>query len=77
MEKFKKAALFTALFLLSICSFSQPAEASVEMADTFYTEGKVFVVVLVVSVVVLGILFYLFLLDKKLSRMEKELNNKK
>lgn len=79
MEKFRRVAIFTAFFLLSICSFSQPAssDAPVEMADTFYSQGKVFVVVVVVSMVVIGMLFYLFLLDRKLKRLEKELNNKK
>ena len=78
MMKFKRVQLTITAFLLLLLSNAQPAtnDATVEMADTFYTEGKVFVVVVVVSVLVLGILFYLFLLDKKIKRLEKNLNNR-
>jgi uncharacterized integral membrane protein len=78
MMKFKRVQLTITAFLLLLLSNAQPAtnDAPVEMADTFYTEGKVFVVVVVVSVLVLGILFYLFLLDKKIKRLEKNLNNR-
>ena len=54
-------------------SFSQQ---EVEMADKFYTEGKVYVVVAVVSILVVGMIAYLFLMDRKISRIEKELKNK-
>lgn len=46
------------------------------MADKFYTEGKVYVVVAVVSILVVGMIAYLFLMDRKISRIEKELKNK-
>lgn len=65
---------FCSLFLLQ----AQPTgEAPVEMADDFYSEGKVYVVVVVVSLVVIGMIIYLFSLDKKLNRLEKEINNRK
>jgi uncharacterized integral membrane protein len=62
------------LVLFTLISYSQQ---EVEMADKFYTEGKVYVVVIVVSVLVVGMLAYLFLMDRKISRLEKEVQNKK
>ncbi len=71
----KKNILLLFAFLSSVLAFSQgpAAEQQVDMADAFYSEGKVYIVVVVVSIVVLGILLYLFTLDRKLSRIEKEL----
>ena len=53
------------------------AQQDVQMADAFYSEGKVYVVVIVVSILVIGILAYLFFLDRKLSKLEKEVDKKK
>lgn len=44
----------------------------VEMADTFRSEGKIYVVVTIVSIILLGLLSYTVFIDKKLSRLEKE-----
>ena len=46
---------------------------NVEMADAFRADGKIYVVVAVVSVVVIGLIAYLFSLDKKVSKLEKEI----
>ena len=43
----------------------------VEMADTFRSDGKIYVVVIVMSIIVAGLFGYLFYLDKKLSEKEK------
>ncbi len=45
----------------------------VEMADAFRADGKIYVVVAVISVVVLGLIAYLFSIDKKVSKLEKEI----
>ncbi len=46
---------------------------NVEMADAFRADGKIYVVVAVISVVVIGLIAYLFRLDKKVSKLEKEI----
>ncbi|CAN1498302.1 Putative ccm operon protein [Spirosomataceae bacterium] len=46
---------------------------NVEMADAFRADGKIYVVVAVISVVVIGLIAYLFSLDKKVSKLEKEI----
>jgi heme/copper-type cytochrome/quinol oxidase subunit 2 len=43
-----------------------------EMADTMRSEGKIYVVVSIVLVVVLGLIGYLFVLDRKITRLEKD-----
>jgi Tfp pilus assembly protein PilO len=46
---------------------------TVEMADTFRADGKIYVVVAVLSVITISLLAYLFVLDKKISKLEKEM----
>ena len=53
-------------FSLSITFGQEP-----EMADTMRSEGKIYVVVAIVLVVLGGLIGYLFLLDRKVSRIEK------
>jgi hypothetical protein len=64
------------LLLSGLCNaaFAQPQ--AVEMADTMRSEGKIYVVVAIILVVLSGLIAYLFLLDKKLSKMEKLLHEK-
>jgi len=54
----------------------QSADEVVEMADALRASGKIYVVVLVVSVILLGLILYLIRLDKKVSNLEKEVSNK-
>lgn len=49
------------------------AQQEVEMADTMRAEGKIYVIVGIILIVLTGLLAYLFLLDRKVSRVEKEL----
>ena len=48
-------------------------QQTVEMADTFRADGKIYVVVAVLSVITISLLAYLFVLDKKISKLEKEM----
>jgi len=49
----------------------------VEMADQLRAEGKIYVVVTIILIVLAGLIFYLFLLDKKVKKLEKLLSDKK
>lgn len=49
---------------------------AVEMADALRNSGKIYVVVLVVTVILTGLILYLVRLDKKVSKLEKEVSNK-
>lgn len=47
------------------------------MADQLRADGKIWVVVLVLAVVFAGIITYLIRLDRQVSKLEKEMNEKK
>jgi hypothetical protein len=47
------------------------ANQNIEMADKFREEGKIYVVVAVILTVLSGMFVYLFLLDKKITNLEK------
>lgn len=61
------------LLLVSITlSFTASAQASdIEMADQFRADGKIYVVIAVVSVVLIGLFAYLFRLERKVTKLEK------
>lgn len=50
------------------------AQSTVEMADQFRKDGKIYVVVAVVCVILIGLFVYLISIDKKIGKLEKELN---
>lgn len=61
-----------AFLLLLLLSFTATAQASdIEMADQFRADGKIYVVIAVVSVVLIGLFAYLFRLERKVSELEK------
>lgn len=70
MKKF-----FATLFLLFITLFCFAEE--VEMADELRASGKIYVVVGGLAIILLGILLYLFMIDRKVSDIEKKLRQKK
>lgn len=63
--------------LLAILFANLSLFQNIEMADVFRADGKIYVVVGVISIVFIGLVFYLFSLDRKISKIEKELNSKK
>lgn len=63
---------------LSLTAITNVASAQgAEMADTFRSEGKIYVVVAIVLIVLTGLMVYLFLLDRKISRLEHMIHKKK
>ena len=51
--------------------------AQAEMADTMRSEGKIYVVVAILLIIFIGLIGYLVMLDRKVSRIEKKLTEKK
>lgn len=60
--------LFIVVALLSM----QAASAQTPMADKFREDGKIYVVVAVISVIFTGISIFLFLTDRRLQKLEKQ-----
>ncbi|MEC3878547.1 CcmD family protein [Parapedobacter sp. 10938] len=54
-----------------MCSFAQ-SNTGVEMATGLRSSGKIYVVVAVLVVLFTGLAIYLFTIDRKLSRLEKQ-----
>jgi hypothetical protein len=48
------------------------AQADVEMADAFRREGKIYVVVGILSIVFLGIIFFLVRLERRIKNLENK-----
>ena len=67
---------YLAGLLLFFCHAAIAQPEKVEMADVMRSEGKIYVVVAIILVVLAGLIAYLFLLDKKLGKMEKLLHEK-
>ena len=65
--------ILSLLVFTSISALAQQTE-SVEMADAFRADGKIYVVITVVAIILIGLLVYLISLDKKIGKMEKEYN---
>lgn len=65
----------TWISLLAIILFTQtPAFASGTMEEIMFASGKIYNAIAVAMVVLVGIFFYLIKLDRKVSKLEKEIN---
>jgi uncharacterized membrane protein len=70
---FRKAIASLAAFFMTLSAQAQRPE--VEMADTFRSEGKIYVVVAVALIIFLGMVVYLISIDRKVKKLEEEQNN--
>lgn len=73
MKLFVKYAI--ALLISTVVTNASAQNA--EMADTFRSDGKIYVVVAIILIVLVGLITYLFMLDRKVSKLEKMLDEKK
>ncbi len=65
------------LLILLVRSFTGMAQqADIEMADQFRADGKIYVVIAVVLLILVGLFIYLFNLGNKITRLEKEILKK-
>ena len=75
MEKLAKSRPFSIckyiLTLLMLLPVMCHAQNGVEMADTFRANGKIYVVVLVISTIFAGIIFFLVFLERKIKKLER------
>ncbi|HXB93771.1 MAG TPA: CcmD family protein [Puia sp.] len=61
-------------WILTLPALAQDSTAvkKAEMADRFRADGKIYVVVAVVTIILLGLIGYVSRLDRKISKLEKE-----
>jgi CcmD family protein len=67
-----KKLTFILLLLLSFVTVFAQSEQSIEMADVFRSSGKIYVVIATIAIVFAGLAIYLFLIDSRLKKIEKE-----
>ncbi|WP_410220121.1 CcmD family protein [Pedobacter sp.] len=72
MKRILSILAFLMLFVQNI--FAQNNE--IEMADNLRAEGKIYIVVICIVIILLGLLAYLFSLDKKVKMLEKNSDQK-
>ena len=69
----KLKCLFSFVMMFFVLAlFAQQPSQTVEMADTFRSNGKIYVVVAVMLTIFAGIIFYLIRLDRKVTQLEKD-----
>jgi CcmD family protein len=69
MKKFIFTLALTLSYTLNLLAQNSNG---VEMADALRSSGKIYVVVSVISVVFIGIAIYLFSIDSRLKKIEKQ-----
>jgi CcmD family protein len=67
----KKILLSCFMLFLSTFLFAQ-ANNDVEMADELRGSGKIYVVIATIVIVFVGLAIYLFSIDKRLKKIERE-----
>ncbi len=75
MNNRKKLVCALLAMAATFAAFGQTAEP--EMADAMRSEGKIYVVVAILAIILVGILVYLVAIDRKLTTLEKKLPEKK
>jgi heme/copper-type cytochrome/quinol oxidase subunit 2 len=68
--------LFVVLSLFSLAAVSQTAnENQPQMADEFRNSGKIYIVIMVISIIFICLIAYLVFLDLKLRKLENKKSN--
>ncbi|MDT3405649.1 CcmD family protein [Mucilaginibacter terrae] len=66
----KRILCLTLLLMGYATAFAQ----KVEMADTMRSEGKIYVVIGTIAIIFIGLAIYLFSIDRRLTRIEKQMD---
>jgi uncharacterized membrane protein YcjF (UPF0283 family) len=61
------------MVFFSLFALQAQAQSDVEMADLFRQDGKIYVVIAVMLIVVSALFAYLFVVDRKVSKLEKKI----
>jgi CcmD family protein len=72
-KSFLRAFFFISGLMISVYAFAQDSlkKEKPQMAELMRSNGKIYVVVVVLIIILTGIFFYLVNLDRKISRLEK------
>ncbi len=70
MNKLKHIGLIMTMVMINVLAYAQDNMAT-DNRDVMKSNGKIYVVMTVVIVIVIGLLLYLISLDRKISKIEK------
>jgi hypothetical protein len=65
---FKRLSIIICSLLLSAGAFAQPGDS----LELMRSNGKIYVVVASCLIIVIGLFLYVFLIDRKISKLEKD-----
>lgn len=68
---------FCSLMLNSLISFGQENTEKVDMAEIMRSNGKIYVVVAVVAIIFIGLIVFLITIDRKVKKLEKQMEESK
>ena len=71
MDKYKKLLLLCLIFLIRVSAMAQVSAGDENKQSLMASEGKIYVVLAIVLIILAGLILYVFRLDRKISRMEK------
>ena len=66
----KKIILALFLMINTMTVFAQ--DTGIEMADTLRSNGKIYVVVVCIVIILIGLILYLFAMDRRLKKLENK-----
>jgi len=69
-KNIQRISLAVMALFMSLCAFAQDAPA---MADTMRSNGKIYVVVTVCLLILVGLFIYVVRVDRKVSKLEREI----
>ncbi len=72
MKTFKPLFLFLNVMMMPFLSIAQGENSVLE--ETFFSSGKMPVVLSVVLIILLGLLIYVAMLNKKINKLENDIN---
>jgi hypothetical protein len=75
VKVFSRVYLFVCAMMLSafVCAQDSLKNEKPQMADALRSSGKIYVVVTVLVIILIGLFLYLVNTDKKISRIEKNI----
>ena len=71
-----KRILSLVFLLAAFFSSAQETSAAPAMADTFRSEGKIYIVITVIGMIFVALVIFLIMLERKVNKLEKQINNK-
>ncbi len=72
MNRLKSTILSLITIILTQTYALSQVREKVEMADNFRADGKIYVVLVIILVILAGLFFYLIRIDRKVTKLEEQ-----